>query len=134
MSPFNYRRRANRKHPVFYYWCFVLRGTISEASTFLLIYGIRAKTHVCTQVRDRRTASQPLTVIGAGSGTNSDLHPQCDFQSYTHALIPYEYPVSVTADFLPDSPAAVWTKILSLAEAVAPAGSDAGSPNGGAEL
>ena len=85
MSPFNYRRRANRKHPVFCYWCFVLRGTISEASTFLLIYGIRAKTHVCTQVRDRRTASQPFTVIGAGSGTDSDLHPQCDFQSYTHA-------------------------------------------------
>ena len=40
----------------------------------------------------------------------------------------------MTAVFLPDSPAAVWTKILSLAEAVAPAGSDAGSPTGGPEL
>ena len=40
--------------------------------------------HGCTQIRDRRTASQPLTGIRAAPGTNSDLHPKCDFQSYTH--------------------------------------------------
>ena len=40
----------------------------------------------CTgaKTRNRRTASQPLTVIRAGPGTDSDLHHQCDFQSYTH--------------------------------------------------
>ena len=39
-----------------------------------------AKTQVCA----RRPASQRMTVIGAGPDTDFDLHPQCNFQSYSH--------------------------------------------------
>ena len=69
---------------LFYHWSFASRETTSEASTFLVMYGIHDKTHGCIQVRDRRQASHPLTGIGAGPCTDFDLHPQCNFQSYTH--------------------------------------------------
>ena len=48
-----------------------------------MIYGMHTKTDGCAQVRDRRIESQPLTGFEAVPGTDSALHPQSDFQSYT---------------------------------------------------